>query len=388
MKIKVGVIFGGNTVEHEVSIISAVQAMRHLDKDKYEVVPIYITKDLVWYTSKMLSEIDSFKNIGLIEKYAKKVTLVNSKEGYFLKKANGLFNTNIAEIDIAFPIVHGNNMEDGTIQGYLNLLGIPFVGSKVLGSALGQDKVVIKQILESSNLPVVPYEWFYDYEYLNNKEQVLEKIKTLSYPVIVKPATLGSSVGISIAHSEDEIENAINEAIKYDLKIIAEKLISNLTEVNCSVLGNYEHSETSILEEVLGEDDFLTYNDKYLTKGKSKGMASTNRILPARLDKKVEDEVIHLSKEVFKALNLSGLCRIDYLINKLEKKVYINEPNTIPGSLSFYLWEPAGKKYSELLDDMISIAIKEFKQSKTKIRSFETNILSNYNGFKGIKGKI
>lgn len=388
MKIKVGVIFGGNTVEHEVSIISAVQAMRHLDKDKYEVVPIYITKDLVWYTSKMLSEIDSFKNIGLIEKYAKKVTLVNSKEGYFLKKANGLFNTNIAEIDIAFPIVHGNNMEDGTIQGYLNLLGIPFVGSKVLGSALGQDKVVIKQILESSNLPVVPYEWFYDYEYLNNKEQVLEKIKTLSYPVIVKPATLGSSVGISIAHSEDEIENAINEAIKYDLKIIVEKLISNLTEVNCSVLGNYEHSETSILEEVLGEDDFLTYNDKYLTKGKSKGMASTNRILPARLDKKVEDEVIHLSKEVFKALNLSGLCRIDYLINKLEKKVYINEPNTIPGSLSFYLWEPAGKKYSELLDDMISIAIKEFKQSKTKIRSFETNILSNYNGFKGIKGKI
>ena len=388
MKIKVGVIFGGNTVEHEVSIISAVQAMRHLNKDKYEVVPIYITKDLIWYTGKMLMEIDSYKNIGMIDKYAKKVNLVNTKEGFFLKNAKGLFNLKLAEVDIVFPIVHGNNVEDGTVQGYLNLLGVPFVGSNVLGSALGQDKVLIKQVLKSSNLPVVDYTWFYDNEYVLNKEQVLNNILNLGYPVIVKPATLGSSVGISIAHTEKEIEEAIDEAIKYDKKILVEKIVSNLTEVNCSVLGNYEHAETSVLEEVLGEEEFLTYKDKYLSKGKSKGMASTNRILPARLDVNIEEEIRFLSKEVFKALNLSGLCRIDYLIDKKEKKVYVNEPNTIPGSLSFYLWEPTGKKYEQLLDEMITIAIKDYKGSKTKIRSFETNILSNYNGNKGIKGKI
>jgi D-alanine-D-alanine ligase len=388
MKIKVGFIFGGNTVEHEVSIISAVQAMRHINKEKYDVIPIYITKDLTWYTGKMLMEIESFKNIGLMEKYAKKVNLVNTKEGFFLKRANGLFNTKVEEIDIAFPIVHGNNVEDGTLQGYLNLLGIPFVGSGVLGSALGQDKVIIKQVLKSSGLPVVDYVWFYDCEYLEDKNKILNEIKTLEYPVIVKPATLGSSVGISIAHNEDEIEEAINEAIKYDQKILIEKLVSNLTEVNCSVLGNYEYSETSVLEEVLGDEEFLTYKDKYLSKGKSKGMASTNRILPARLDVNIESEIKNLSHKVFKALNLRGLCRIDYLIDKKANKVYINEPNTIPGSLSFYLWEPTGKKYEQLLDEMITIAIKDFKNSKTKIRSFETNILSNYNGSKGVKGKI
>jgi D-alanine-D-alanine ligase len=388
MKIKVGFIFGGNTVEHEVSIISAVQAMRHINKDKYDVIPIYITKDLTWYTGKMLMEIESFKNIGLMEKYAKKVNLVNTKDGFFLKRANGLFNTKVEEIDIAFPIVHGNNVEDGTLQGYLNLLGIPFVGSGVLGSALGQDKVIIKQVLKSSGLPVVDYVWFYDSEYLEDKNKVLNEIEALEYPVIVKPATLGSSVGISIAHNKEEIEESINEAIKYDQKILIEKLVSNLTEVNCSVLGNYEYSETSVLEEVLGDEEFLTYKDKYLSKGKSKGMASTNRILPARLDVNIESEIKDLSHKVFKALNLRGLCRIDYLIDKKANKVYINEPNTIPGSLSFYLWEPAGKKYEQLLDEMITIAIKDFKNSRTKIRSFETNILSNYNGSKGVKGKI
>jgi D-alanine-D-alanine ligase len=388
MKIKVGVIFGGNTVEHEVSIISAVQAMRHINKDKYEVVPIYITKDLTWYTGPMLMDIANYKDISLIERYAKKIVLIKQDNAFYLKNTKGLFNRYLKEIDIAFPIVHGNNIEDGTIQGYLNLLGIPFVGSHVLGSALGQDKVVLKQILSSNNLPIVDYTWFYDNEYLENKEEIIKKVTKLGLPVIVKPATLGSSVGISVVKKLEDLEESINDAIKYDNKIVVEKLVANLTEVNCSVLGNYEHSETSLLEEVLSEEEFLTYKDKYLSKGKSKGMASTNRILPARLDKKVEEEIYSLSKEVFRALNLSGVCRIDYLIDKKTNKVYINEPNTIPGSLSFYLWEAKGKKYEELLDDMLTLAIKNYKNSFTKIKSFESNILSNYNGIKGSKGKL
>lgn len=292
-------------------------------------------------------------------------------------------------MDIAFPIVHGNNAEDGTLQGYLDTIGIPYVGSKVLGAALGQDKVVMKQVFEKSNVPVVPYTWFYDSEYLDDANKIKKNIKLLEYPVIVKPATLGSSVGITVVKKETEIDEAINEAIKYDTKIIVEKMVANLVEVNCSVLGNYEHQETSELEEVMSGEEFLTYRDKYLGNakgGKSKGMASTNRIIPARIDSKMRKEIENISKAAFKALNLSGVCRIDYLIDKKEKKVYINEPNTIPGSLAFYLWEPTGKKYRELLDDMITLAIKEYKNRSKKTYSFDTNILSNFNGTKGLKG--
>ena len=389
MKIKVGVIFGGETVEHEVSIISAVQAMNSMDPEKYEVIPIYIAKDRTWYTGGMLKEIDVYKNFDDLKRYAKRVSLCKRDGGYYLINTKGLFRHDIKELDIVFPIVHGNNAEDGTLQGYLDTIGIPYVGSHVLGSALGQDKVVMKQVFESCKLPVVPYTWFFDCEYLDDNDKIKKDIKKLGYPVIVKPASLGSSVGITVVKSEDKIDDAINDAIKYDTKIVVEKVIENLVEVNCSVLGNYENQQTSQLEEVMSTDEFLTYRDKYLGNqkgGKSKGMASTNRVIPARIGDELTNEVKELSKKVFKCLNLSGVCRIDYLIDKKNNKVYINEPNTIPGSLSFYLWEPAGKKYSELLDELITLAIKDYKNRSKKTYSFDTNILSNFNGVKGLKG--
>lgn len=391
MKIKVGVIFGGQTVEHEVSIISAVQAMNNMDTNKYEIIPIYIDKDRTWYTGKMLSDIEIYKDMDLLKRYAKRVTLCKKGNSFFLVNTKGLFRKDVAEIDIAFPIVHGLNVEDGTLQGFLDTIGIPYVGSKVLGAALGQDKVVMKQVFESTNIPVVPYTWFYDIEYFNNKETIYENVKKLKYPVIIKPANLGSSVGISIANNEEELDKCILEAIKYDTKIVIEKVIEDMTEVNCSVLGNYEYQNTSTLEEVMGADEFLSYQDKYLGGGKtkgSKGMASTNRIIPARIDDKLTEQIKETSKEVFRVLNLSGVCRIDYIIDKKKNKFYVNEPNTIPGSLSFYLWEPIGKPYSELLDDMINIAIKDYKNRSRKTYSFDSNILSNCNGLKGSKGKL
>ena len=399
MKIKVGVIFGGVSVEHEISIISAIQAMEHMNQEKYDIIPIYISKDRTWYCGKMHMDIDVFRNFDDLKKYAKKVTLVKKQDKFYLQKVNGLFRRDITDIDIAFPIVHGNNVEDGTLQGYLDSIGIPYVGSKVLGSALGQDKVVMKQVFESENLPIVEYTWFYDNEYNDNKDNVLKNIKNIGYPVVVKPATLGSSVGITYVKDETDLIDAIEEAIKYDKKIVVEKAVENLTEVNCSVLGNYMHQEVSALEEVMSEHNLLTYADKYIggSKGKlkgslkstgSKGMASASRVIPARISGKLEEEVKDISKKAFKALNLSGLCRIDYLIDKKNNKVYINEPNTIPGSLAFYLWEPIGKPYEQLLDDMINIAIKEYKNKLKKTYSFDTNILSNYNGLKGAKGKL
>ncbi len=389
MKIKVGVIFGGETVEHEVSIISAVQAMNHIDSEKYEIIPIYVAKDRTWYTGAMLKEIDVYRNFDDLKKYAKKVTLCKRDGGFYLVNTKGLFRKDVAELDIAFPIVHGNNAEDGTLQGYLSMIGIPYVGSSILGAALGQDKVVMKQIFESANLPVVPYTWFFDCDYLDDDKKIKKSIKELGYPVIVKPASLGSSVGINVVKCENELDEAVTEAIKYDTKIVVEKMVPNMVEVNCSVLGNYEHQETSELEEVMSGEEFLTYRDKYLGNakgGKSKGMVSTNRVIPARIKTSTKQEIQELSKQAFRVLNLSGVCRIDYLINKKENKVYINEPNTIPGSLSFYLWEPTGKKYSELLDDMITIAIKDYKNRSKKTYSFESNILSNFNGTKGLKG--
>ena len=391
MKIKVGVIFGGNTVEHEVSVISAVQAMKHLDQDKYEIIPIYIAKDYAWYTGKLLMDISSYKDIDLLKRYAKRVTLVNKDGAFFLQNTKGLFHKNIAEVDIVLPIVHGSGVEDGTLQGYLEMIGIPYAGSHVLGSALGQDKVVMKQIMASANLPIVDYTWFYDSEYFDNKNQIQSDIEKLGYPVIVKPASLGSSVGIELVKNKENIDSAIIEAIKYDRKIVVEKVVPNLMEVNCSVLGNYEYRQSSVIEEVMGSDEFLSYRDKYIGKskgGSSKGMVATNRIIPARIDITTKEQIEYLAKEVFRVLNFSGVCRVDFLIDKKTNKVYVNEPNTIPGSLSFYLWEPTGKKYPDLLDELLTLAIKDYKLRSKKTRSFDTNILSNYNGLKGSKGKL
>ena len=391
MKIKVGVIFGGETVEHEVSVITAVQAMEHINRDKYDVVPIYISKDRIWYTSPMLTDIEVYKDFKDLKRYAKQVVLTKIDDKFYLQKTKGLFKTNVTDIDIAFPIVHGNNVEDGTLQGYLDSVGIPYVGSKVLGSALGQDKVVMKQVFKNMGLPIVDYTWFFDSEYADDCEKIFDNVKKLGYPVIVKPATLGSSVGITYVKEEKELANAIEEAMKYDVKVVVEKAVKNLVEVNCSVLGNYSYQETSVIEEVTSDEEFLTYADKYIggskgnLKGPSKGMASASRIIPARISKELETNIKETSKAAFKALNLGGVCRIDYLIDKKTNKYYINEPNTIPGSLSFYLWEKTGKKYEDLLDEMITLCIKDYKNRSKKIYSFESNILSNY-GIKGLKG--
>lgn len=391
MKIKIGVIYGGETVEHEVSVISALQAMNNLNEDKYDIVPIYISKDRIWYTGHMLRDIEFYKEFEDEKKYATKVMLYKKGKTFLLQRTTGLFRKDITDLDVILPVVHGNNVEDGSLAGLLDSIGIPYVGSHVLGGALGQDKVVMKQVMESVNLPIVPYTWFYDCEYLDNKENILKEIKKIGYPVIVKPATLGSSIGIEVAKNEKDIESKIEDAMEYDTKIVVEKVIENLTEVNASVLGNYEYQKVSLLEEVMGEDEILSFADKYLGNAKSKGtaskgMASTSRIVPARISEKLTKEIQDTAKQVFKVLNLSGVCRVDFLIDNKENKFYVNEPNTCPGSLSFYLWKEAGMKYSELLDEMVSIAIKEYKHKNQKTMSFKSSIFDGFNGSKGLKG--
>lgn len=390
MKLKVGVIFGGETVEHEVSIISAVQAMEALDNDKYEIIPIYITKEKEWYTGSLLMNIENYQDLDNLKRYAKKVVLYNKNGIYVLQAQKGLRRI-INEVDIILPIVHGVNVEDGTLAGYLSLVGVPFVGSDIYASTVGQDKIFMKQIFEAEKMPITKYEWFFDCEYKDDPKAVIERLKKLNFPVIVKPSKLGSSVGISKVKKIEELDAAIEEAMQYDPKIVVEEMVQNLIEVNCSVLGNYEYQQTSEIEEVISTDEFLTYKDKYLGNakgGKSKGMVSTARRIPAGIEDDMRKEVRDLAKKCFRVLNSAGVCRIDFLIDSKKGKVYINELNTIPGSLSFYLWEPIGKSYTTLLDDLISLAIKDYKRKSKMIYSFETNILKNYNGSKGAKGKL
>lgn len=398
MKIKVGVIYGGETVEHEVSVISAMQAMNKLDQDKYDIIPIYITKDREWYTGEMLKDIEVYQDLSLIKKYGKNVVLYY-KNGSFVLQKKSFPKTVVTEVDIVFPIVHGTGVEDGGLQGYLQTVGIPFVGSDVYASVVGQDKVFMKDIWKNSELPITNYEWFYDVDYKQDSDKVIEKVEKIKYPVIVKPATTGSSVGIAVCGNREELVEAIDDAIQYDKKILVEEVVQNLKEVNIAVMGNYEHQKVSEIEEVISANKFLTYADKYVGGGKgklkgvkapvkssSKGMASANRKLPADLSEKIRKEVEQVAIEAFKALGSSGNSRIDFLIDEDKNKVYINEINSIPGSLAFYLWEAKGVDFSSMLDEMINIGVKDYKKRVSKTHSFDTNILQGFAAHGGVKG--
>lgn len=395
MKIKVGVIFGGDSVEHEISIISALQAMENIDEEKYDIIPIYITKDRRFYTGMSLREMDTFKYFDNMKRYLKEVTFVKKGDVVILQKVKGFFGRVVSDIDVAFPIVHGKGVEDGSLAGFLETLGLPVVGPSVLGASIGQDKVIVKQILNSNNIKTPKYEWFYDFEYDINKDEIIKKIEKLKYPVIVKPACLGSTIGINMAHDKNELIKGIEEAFNYESKVLVEEAIPNLLELNCAVVGDREYMETSLIAEMKMRHELLTFEDKYIGSSKkgSKGtkganMSNSDFRIPAKISREMSEKIYSISKDVFRVLNLKGVSRIDFLVNSKTGEVYVNEPNTIPGSLSFYMFKPKGKSYKELIDELIVRTIKNFKNDKRKQSSFSSNILSNYSGSKGFKKGI
>lgn len=389
MKINVGVIFGGESVEHEVSIISAVQGMRFLDKDKYQVVPIYITKDRRLFSDERLMNIDAYVDLQQLEKQVPQVVLYKMNQQVYLKpiKAKLFGKTKEVKLDLIIPIIHGTNGEDGTVQGYLELLDIPYSGCDVIAAGVGQDKVVMKHVLAGNQLPIVPWTWFYYHDYQQNASHYLAAIEQIGYPVIVKPACLGSSVGINVAKDQPSLISAIEEAGTFDFKIVVEKMIEHLTEVNCSVLGDVFDCQASVLEQVGANNEFLTYDDKYQGNGKSKGMASTARIIPAPIDENLTQKIQALAIKTFKVLGAGGVSRIDFLIDNQTKTPYVNEINTIPGSLAFYLWQASGVSYPELLDRLVQQAIDRQRRKDKLTYSYDTNILANYKqtGSKGSK---
>lgn len=375
MKLKVGVIFGGRSLEHEMSIITALQAMDNIDPEKYEVIPIYITKDLVWYSSGCLRYIDSFNNFNLIEKYAKKVNLVN-KKGKFILQTAGLIKREYTELHLVIPMVHGAGMEDGIAQGYLQLVGIPYVSNNVYSSVVCQDKVFFKELLEYHNIPTVKYVWFFDNEYEKDKESLFKRIDKLNYPLMIKPATLGSSIGIRNVKRKEELATTIEEVLKYDRKIIVEEQIENVLEYNISMLKTNDRLYTSAIEEIETNLEYRNYDDKCSLENYING--NIIRTVPANINEKMAEEIRNLSKEVTNFLNNTGLSRIDFLYDKEKKKLYIDEINSIPAGFSHHLWEEANISYKELLNIMIEDTIKNVNKDKEKITDMDMTVLKDF----------
>lgn len=398
MKTTVAVIYGCSSVEHEVSIISAVQAMNNMKKEKYDIVPVYITKKGEMYTGEDFLNIDIYKNTDSLKAKSHPVTLVNEGGKVFLKCLdNKMFKKNAPkQINVVFPIVHGTNCEDGTIAGLCESLRVPYVGCDVISSAVGMDKAVFKTVLSNADIPVLPCTVFSSNDWAVSPDSVTERIeKQIPYPIIVKPVNLGSSVGITKVENREELTEAIELAASFSGKILAEKAIVSLREINCSVLGDSDECEASVLEEPIMHDKILSYKDKYLSGGSkssdggSKGMASLGRQLPALLSKEKTEEIRKIAVDAFKAFGASGVCRIDFLMDCDDNdRVYVNEANTIPGSLSFYLWEATGVKYPELIDRLIALAFKRERKRENLMFTIDTNILDSnpLGGSKGSKG--
>lgn len=296
------------------------------------------------------------------------------------------------QIDVAFPIVHGTNCEDGTIEGLFEFLNLPYVGCDIISSAVGMDKAIFKDVLKNAGLPVLDCVCFRAKEYITNKEVVTENIKNkIGFPLIVKPVNLGSSVGITKVGTEAELDTAIMLALSFTDRVLVEHAIENLREINCSVVGDCDECQASVCEEPIGSDEILSYEDKYLggskNSGGSKGMASLGRKIPAELDDATEKEIRELACKIFKAIGANGVVRIDFMIDTKTKTVYANEINTIPGSLAFYLWEATGVNYTALIDRLIDLAFKRSRTRDNITYTIDTNILAGVSfGTKGAKG--
>ena len=389
--INVAVLFGGDSVEHEVSIISAVQAINNFNTDKYNIIPVYLAKDGKMYTSASMMKIESFKDMETLFKSAKEIRFFKENNSVFIKseKKNDFSGKKPLKIDVALPVVHGTNCEDGTLQGYLEMLKLPYAGCDVLASAVGMDKAVFKSVLKTAGIPVLDCIRFSSREFIEFEKSIISKINSsVGYPLIVKPVNLGSSVGISKVNSEADLKSALEKAFSFSEYVLVERAVQNLREINCSVLGDAAECTASECEEPVMTDEILSYSDKYFNSSNSKGMSSLKRKLPADIPTDVSDSIKEFACRTFKAINAHGVARIDFLMDNESKEVFVNEINTIPGSLSFYLWEASGIKYPELLDKLISLAFKRNRQREKLSFEIETNILSQCGSFgaKGSKG--
>lgn len=363
-KLKIGVLFGGRSAEHEVSLVSAASIINALDPMKYDIVPIGITKEGRWLSA--VNAVQMLKDHSPLENLPEHVLLPDPRK-QSLVNVSGAFPQNAQKLDVIFPVIHGTFGEDGTIQGLFELADIPYIGAGVLGSAVGMDKVISKQLLERANIPVTKGVWFLYSEFPKKSKQIIAEIeKKLKYPCFVKPPNQGSSVGISKAHNRKELISAITIAGEYDRKILVEKAVINPREIELSVMGNDE-PVVSVPGEIIPSNEFYDYDAKYVD-GKSVAK------IPAKLPRSVIKKLQQCALKAYSIMDCSGMARVDFLVQR-NGKIFLNEINTIPGftSISMYpkLWEASGVSYSSLLDRLIGFALQRHEEKK-KLKTFYT----------------
>lgn len=381
MKTNVGVIFGGRSVENEISVITANQAMQAMDKEKYEITPIYITKSGKWYSGNALLNVENYRDTKKLLSMCEEVYMrpIYGDSNIYRVNKKFLQSNVVTKLDVILPALHGTNCEDGTFQGIMEFCGIPYTGCNPLASANGMDKITMKMILKECGIPVVDYSWFSDKEWDEKKENLVANIEeSLSYPVIVKPANSGSSVGIRAAHNREELLDAVDYAISFTNRIIVEKYVQKLKEVNCAVLGNYYECTPSVCEVPVRSGEILSYQDKYMNGGskQSQGMQSTVREIPANLPEASTAFIQKAACDTFRALHCDGVARIDFIIDESTGDIFVNEINTIPGSLSFYLWEYTGINFGTLIDKLIEIAFRRKQDASFKAVNYGENIFA------------
>ncbi len=380
-KHNVALIFGGCTPEHEVSIVTAHQVCLAL-QENYHVIPIYVTKNGEWLTGDALRDLSTFTGGTLphpsdfdkvtVEFHPEPKFVVSSKHwlGQKVRKRT------VLPIDVVFPSIHGMHGEDGTLQGLLELMNLPYVGAGVVGSAVGMDKIMMKAILNENKLPILPYLWWDHHEWEIGRDEIIEDVETtLSYPVFVKPAMGGSSIGVSHANNETEFVSAVEVAGDYSRRILVETAVENPVEINCAVLGTDEPT-VSVCEQPVTDANLLSFDDKYIhQEEESSGMAGADRKIPAPISEELTLNIQRLAISAFQVLDCAGVARIDFLVDA-NQSVYVNEINTIPGSYSYYLWAHQDVEFPELVSELIDLAFTMHAQKNALTYTYTTNLLS------------
>lgn len=387
------VAFGGVSPEHEVSVLTAMQVMAALKDSSYRCIPLYITKSGTWLTGEILSDLENYQDLNRLVDQAKSCAFVKDKNGRTVlreQESGGFFKKPASHTVYAVVCAfHGSEGENGAFQGVCEMMNIPYTGSGVLASAAGMDKIVAKQLAADAGIQVTRSVQFYEAEWVEEQEGILQMTDVLGYPLIIKPATLGSSIGVAKADNRDELITAVETAFRYDAHLLVEEAVNPLMEINCSVMGTPANCKASVCERPLGTTETLSFQDKYQSgSGADKGMASADREIPADISSELTRRIRQTAVKVFSAIGASGLARLDFLVNTNTEEVYFNEINTIPGSFSFYLWEHSDLNFTALIEELINIGLQLHREKNGRIRSYETNLLSEkaVKGIKGLKG--
>ena len=371
----IAVIFGGRSVEHDISIITAhtpiIQSLTA--SGQFDIWPIYIAKNGSWYSDKTMNDLKFFKRNDF-ENYLSEQKKIRLLFDDGLKIIWPGFRQKTITIDIVFPAMHGTFGEDGSLMGLLRMANTPFVGCDIFASAVAMDKTLTKQVLAAENIPIVPFVWFTKDEWEKNKNELTQKMKKLKWPLFIKPVHLGSSIAIAKIKQESELENAIEVAFHYDDKILAEESVENLIEATLPIIGNDE-LQLGGVERPLNKTGFFDFNDKYLSKNKKNGgVNSQYSEIPANINDNLKQQVENLGKRTYRILGCSGIARVDFLIDENSQKVYVNEVNTLPGSLYCHNWRKMGVSGVELVTKLIALAEERFQKQKNITYTFNSDI--------------